>query len=64
MKLDIDKTFDPRECPSCGCEVPRNNNRCPICSYEFPTPTRTQANLRLGGALLMLAVLALLLTRC
>ena len=25
-----------RECPSCACEVAANENRCPICRYEFP----------------------------
>jgi hypothetical protein len=29
-----------RECPSCACEVAENENRCPICRYEFPARPR------------------------
>jgi hypothetical protein len=50
-----------RECPSCACEVESNNNRCPICGYEFPNPSPAQRNLKLWGALLMLGILVLLL---
>ncbi len=64
MKLEIDKSFRSRECPSSGCEIPVNNNRCPICNYEFPVPTHTQVGLRIGGALIMLALLAIMLSRC
>lgn len=27
-----------KECPNCLVEVPKHNERCPICSYEFPQP--------------------------
>jgi len=37
MKLNPSKDFGIRECPSCACEVAANNNRCPICGYEFPS---------------------------
>ena len=64
MNLEINKTFDARECPSCGCEIPANNNRCPICNYEFPVPSRIQKSLRIGGAIIMLALLTLFFVRC
>ena len=57
MSIDTSKEFSKRECPSCACEVPANNNRCPICGYEFPNPTPRQRGMRLGGALIMLAIL-------
>ncbi len=25
-----------KECPSCGVEIEREYNICPICRYEFP----------------------------
>jgi RNA polymerase subunit RPABC4/transcription elongation factor Spt4 len=25
-----------RECPNCAVEVPKHDERCPICGYEFP----------------------------
>lgn len=61
MKIDAQRTFPPRECPSCACEVPSNSNRCPICGYVFPAPTAVQRSLRIGGALIMLGILALML---
>ena len=36
MKINPQRTFPPRECPSCATEVAGNENRCPICHYEFP----------------------------
>lgn len=36
MRVDVNKDFGTRECPSCATEVPKNSNRCPICGYEFP----------------------------
>jgi hypothetical protein len=36
MRINPDKKFGTRECPGCACEVERNNNRCPVCGYEFP----------------------------
>ena len=36
MKIDPQRTFAPRECPSCATVVAGNENRCPICHYEFP----------------------------
>jgi len=61
VNIDPQQSFPSRECPSCACEVPSNNNRCPICGYVFPTPTATQRSLRIGGALIMLGILALML---
>ena len=63
MRIDPARHFGLRECPSCACEVPANENRCPICGYLFPSPTRTQRSLRVGGALVMLAILLLGLLR-
>jgi len=25
-----------RECPNCAVEVPKHDERCPICGYQFP----------------------------
>ena len=36
MRVEADRDFGTRECPSCATEVPKNNNHCPICGYEFP----------------------------
>jgi predicted amidophosphoribosyltransferase len=57
MNIDAQKTFGTRECPACGSDVPANNNRCPICRYEFPVPTPAQRFVRIGGAIIMLAIL-------
>lgn len=54
MKIEDNANFGTRECPSCATEVPVNNNRCPICGYEFPQPTPRQRIMKTGGALLML----------
>lgn len=51
-----------RECPSCACEVAANENRCPICHYEFPHLTGRRGT-RIGAAILMLLILAALLLR-
>jgi predicted nucleic acid-binding Zn ribbon protein len=56
MKIDAQKPFGTRECPSCATEVPANNNRCPICGYVFLQPTSTQRNMKLIGAIVMLAL--------
>jgi predicted amidophosphoribosyltransferase len=36
MRVEADRNFGSRECPSCGIEVAVNENRCPVCGYEFP----------------------------
>ena len=51
-----------RECPSCACEGAGNENRCPICGYEFPHLTGYRGT-RVGAAILMLLILAALLFR-
>ncbi len=61
MRADAHREFGRRECPSCATEVAANENRCPICGYEFPNPTPLQRDLRLWGALLMLALLLALI---
>ena len=40
MRVDPDAEFGTRSCPGCACEVPANNNRCPVCRYEFPDEPR------------------------
>jgi hypothetical protein len=61
MRIDPQRNFGQRECPSCACEVAANHNHCPICGYAFPQANPRQKGMRLGGALLMLAILLTLL---
>jgi hypothetical protein len=61
MKIEAQKSFGTRECPSCAMEVPANHNRCPICNYPFLQPTSTQRHLKLIGAFVMLALLLVLI---
>jgi hypothetical protein len=61
MKIEADSEFGTRECPSCATDVPANNNRCPICGYEFLQPTTARRNLKLWGALVMLALFVILI---
>lgn len=61
MRIDPQRDFGRRECPSCACEVEANHNHCPICGYAFPQASPVQKGMRMGGALLMLAILALLI---
>lgn len=61
MKIDSQKSFGTRECPSCATEVPANNNRCPICGYVFLQPSPTQRNLKLIGAIVMLALFLIMI---
>ena len=60
MKIEPNRDFGSRECPSCACEVAANNNRCPICSYEFPAASPRQRHMKTWGALLMLGLLFLM----
>lgn len=57
MRIRPDKEFGMRECPSCATPVEANQNRCPICGYDFPQRSRASRGLRLAAALLMLALL-------
>ena len=61
MKVNAQKEFGNRECPSCATEVPANNNRCPICGYVFLQPTPTQRALKLIGAIVMLVLFLVLI---
>jgi hypothetical protein len=63
MRIEADKGFGFRECPSCATEVPANSNRCPICGYEFPHLSGRQRGLRVGGGLLMLGLFVYLAFR-
>ena len=58
MKIDPHAPFPLRECPGCAVEVPANENRCPICGYDFPT--RSPLQRRLGWIVLLLLLLFLL----
>ena len=56
MKIDPQAKFQTRECPGCAVAVPANENRCPICGYEFPGRGPLHRNL-LWIVLLFLALL-------
>ncbi|NLG35138.1 MAG: zinc ribbon domain-containing protein [Lentisphaerae bacterium] len=58
MKIDPHARFPKRECPGCAVEVPANENRCPVCGYEFPVQRPLHRNLW-WIALLVLALLLL-----
>lgn len=45
MHIDPHSQFPTRECPGCGVDVPANENRCPICLYEFPVRGTLHRNL-------------------
>ena len=61
MKVIANRHFGRRECPSCACEVPANSNHCPICGYEFPHIMPGRKAMKAWGAVLMLALFAILL---
>lgn len=56
MKIDAHSDFGTRECPNCAVAVSANENRCPVCGYEFPGRGPLQRNL-LWIVLLLLALL-------
>ncbi len=63
MKIDPHAKFQTRECPGCAVEVPANENRCPICGYEFPARGPLHRNLIwIVALLLVLFLLPLLLS--
>ena len=62
MKIEPQAEFGTRECPGCALEVPANENRCPVCGYEFPVRGPLRRNV-LWLVLLMLALLLLPLLR-
>jgi len=41
-----------KECPSCGIEIDKNYNLCPICRYEFPT--KSKLNIKIIAVILIL----------
>ena len=61
MKIESQRDFGRRECPSCACEVAANHNHCPICGYAFPNRGRGARAFRWTGAILMLAILLFML---
>ena len=63
MKIDPHAKFPTRECPGCAVDVPANENRCPICGYEFPARGPLHRNLLwIVALLLFLFLLPLLLS--
>ena len=60
MKIESDRDFGTRECPSCAVEVAANQNRCPICGYDFPQPGpfRKNALVWVGVVVLIAVILA------
>ena len=61
MNIIHQKSFEKRECPSCACLVLKNNNRCPICNYEFPNEMPMKRNVRIWGAILMILLFAMMI---
>ena len=62
MRIVTDKAFPDRECPGCAMVVPGNNNRCPICGYEFPhAPVWRRPLLAVVAVLLLVTLLFWLL---
>ncbi len=57
MRIDTGRSFGRRECPACACDVAANNNRCPICGYEFPNRTAGFRTFRWFAAVIMLVLL-------
>jgi predicted nucleic acid-binding Zn ribbon protein len=60
MRIDPERDFGVRECPSCGVKVASNQNNCSICGYAFLQPDARQRGMRLWGALIMLALILFL----
>ena len=56
MKVNPHSHFGTRECPGCAVDVAANENRCPICGYEFPGRGPLHRNL-IWIVLLFLALL-------
>jgi len=63
MRIDGQREFETRECPSCGVDVPTNNNYCPICSYAFPQLGPRKKHVKRWAGLLMLLLFIILAFR-
>ena len=62
MRIDAKKNFGTRECPSCGFDVAANENRCPVCDYEFPNaPAPSRPVAILGWIIAAIAIASILL---
>jgi len=58
MDIEHSRDFGTRECPSCSTEVAKNNNRCPICGYEFPVdPPGKKATVWLVATVLLILLI-------
>lgn len=55
MNINPNADFGTRDCPGCGVEVAANQNRCPICGYQFPALPNREVY-KLLGAVIMLIV--------
>ena len=44
-----------KECPSCGVEIDKGLNVCPICKYEFPT--KSKFNIKIIAVILIILFL-------
>lgn len=56
MSIDPSRHHGVRECPSCACEVAANENRCPICGYEFPSGMTGRSTFRFAAGVILLAL--------
>ena len=63
MTIDLEKDFGMRDCPSCAVEVSSNQNRCPICGYEFPHPKPVKKTLFLWTGIILLLVIIYTFTK-
>lgn len=61
MRVEADKDFGTRECPSCGLEVAANENLCPVCGYEFPAVPPPRGPAAIVGLIVFGLVIALIL---
>lgn len=61
MRVDAGKDFGTRECPSCGLDVAVNENRCPVCGYEFPAASTPSRPLAIIGLVLFGLIIAAIL---
>ena len=43
-----------KECPSCGLEIDKEHEICPICQYEFP---RVKVNIKIIAVILIILFL-------
>ncbi|MDZ4200443.1 MAG: helical backbone metal receptor [Kiritimatiellia bacterium] len=64
MRIKPQKIFPLRDCPGCAMSVPANENRCPVCGYEFPGARRPARIYIVLSGLVALALLTLWIGPC